>query len=49
MGKHGQASCSWLRVIYAGYALWRLHVAARMDRRGRRRRRKEEEKYDDDS
>jgi len=51
MGKHGQASSSWQRVVYAGYVLWRLHVPARTDRRRRRRRwTKKEEKdgVDDD-
>jgi len=45
MGKHGQASSRWQRVVYAGYDLWRLCVPVRMDRR---RRRKKEEKDDDD-
>jgi len=45
MGKHRQASSSWQRFVYAGYALWRLRVPARTDRRGRR---KKVEKDDDD-
>ena len=40
MGKHGQASSSWQRVVYARYALWRLCVLARTDRRRRRRGKK---------
>ena len=44
MGKHGQASGSWQRVVDVGYALWRLRVTATTERR----RRKKEEKDDDD-
>ena len=44
MGKHGQASGSWQRVVDVGYALWRLRVTATTERR----RTKKEEKDDDD-